>query len=76
MDTVHQGDQDGVKGVYHINAVDQVTQWEVVVCAPRISEEYVKPALIALLAQFPLQLCSYKFGVILLLEWSDSSGTL
>ncbi len=30
IDTVHQGDQDGVKGVYHINAVDEVTQWQVV----------------------------------------------
>jgi len=27
IDTVHQGDQDGRKGLYHINAVDQVTQW-------------------------------------------------
>lgn len=26
IDTVHQGDQDGVKGVYHINAVDCLTQ--------------------------------------------------
>ncbi len=26
IDSVHQGDQDGVKGVYHINAVDCVTQ--------------------------------------------------
>jgi hypothetical protein len=26
VDTVHQGDQDGIKGVYHINAVDEVTQ--------------------------------------------------
>lgn len=30
IDTVHQGDQDGVKGVYHINAVDEITQMEVV----------------------------------------------
>jgi hypothetical protein len=30
VDTVHQGDQDGKKGVYHINAVDEVTQYEVV----------------------------------------------
>jgi hypothetical protein len=30
LDTVHQGDQpEGEeKGVYHINAVDEVTQWE------------------------------------------------
>src|SRR3954447_449976 len=27
VDTVHQGDLDGAKGVYHINAVDQVTQF-------------------------------------------------
>jgi transposase len=27
VDTVHQGDRNGVKGVYHINAVDEVTQW-------------------------------------------------
>ena len=30
IDTVHQGDLDGIKGVYHINAVDEVTQWQVV----------------------------------------------
>ena len=33
VDTVHQGDWDGYKGVYHINAVDQVTQFEAVVSA-------------------------------------------
>ena len=26
VDTVHEGDWDGAKGVYHINAVDTVTQ--------------------------------------------------
>ena len=31
IDTVHQGDYKGrKKGVYHINAVDEVTQWEIV----------------------------------------------
>ena len=30
VDTVHQGDRDGIKGVYQINAVDEVTQWQVV----------------------------------------------
>ncbi len=33
VDTVHQGDWEGAKGVYHINAVDAVTQWQVVGCA-------------------------------------------
>src|SRR6266446_4340992 len=38
IDTVHQGDQDGMKGVYHINAVDIVTQWELVASVEHISE--------------------------------------
>lgn len=41
VDTVHQGDQDGIKGVYHINAVDAVTQWQVVGCVSRISEQFL-----------------------------------
>ena len=53
IDTVHQGDQDGRKGLYHINAVDQVTQWEIVAATPQISELWLMPVLEALLAQFP-----------------------
>jgi transposase InsO family protein len=53
IDTVHQGDQDGRKGLYHINAVDEVTQWEIVASAPLISELWLLPVLEALLAQFP-----------------------
>ncbi|MDQ3580845.1 MAG: hypothetical protein M3495_04140, partial [Pseudomonadota bacterium] len=37
IDSVHQGDEDGVKGVYHINAVDCVTQWEIVPCWKRLA---------------------------------------
>jgi len=55
IDTVHQGDLDGVKGVYHINAVDQVTQWQVVGSAAHISEAWLLPVLEAILAQFPFQ---------------------
>ncbi len=53
IDTVHQGDQDGRKGLYHINAVDEVTQWEVVAAAPQISELWLLPVLEAVLEQFP-----------------------
>ena len=56
IDTVHQGDLDGEKGVYHINAVDEVTQWQVVVAVPRISEAWLIPALEAMLRQFPFQI--------------------
>jgi transposase InsO family protein len=53
IDTVHQGDQDGRKGLYHINAVDEVTQWEIVAATPQISELWLLPVLEALLGQFP-----------------------
>jgi transposase InsO family protein len=53
VDTVHQGDSADQKGVYHINAVDEVTQWEIAAAVPRISEAYLEPALKAMLPQFP-----------------------
>jgi transposase InsO family protein len=56
VDTVHQGDWDGVKGVYHINAVDEVTQWEVVGATPQISEAFLLPVLEGMLAQFPFRI--------------------
>jgi len=37
IDTVHQGDLEKEKGVYHINVVDEVLQWEIVGCVERIS---------------------------------------
>ncbi len=56
VDTVHQGDQDGRKGVYHINAVDEVTQWQVVGATAQISEAYLLPALEGMLKQFPFHI--------------------
>jgi len=53
VDTVHQGDLNGYKGVYHINAVDEIAQWEIVASVERISEAYLVPVLEAMLAQFP-----------------------
>jgi hypothetical protein len=53
---VHQGDQDGIKGVYHINAVDEVTQWQVVGATAQISEAYLLPVLKAMLGQFPFRI--------------------
>ena len=55
VDTVHQGDLDGVKGVYHINAVDEVTQWQVVGATAAISEAWLEPVLAAILQQFPFR---------------------
>ncbi len=59
IDSVHQGDRDGVKGVYHINAVDCVTQWELVACCEKISEAFLLPVLKALLEEFPFEILGF-----------------
>jgi transposase InsO family protein len=61
LDTVHQGDQPnaGEKGVYHINAVDEVTQWQVAGSTPRISEAYLEPVLENMLRQFPFRILGF-----------------
>ena len=59
IDTVHQGDQNGRKGIYHINAVDQVTQWEIVAAVPQISEFWLIPVLEAILRQFPFVILGF-----------------
>jgi transposase InsO family protein len=59
IDTVHQGDLDGVKGVYHINAVDEVTQWQVVGSVAQISEAWLIPVLEHILEQFPFQILGF-----------------
>jgi len=53
IDTVHQGDLDGVKGVYHITCVDAVSQWQVQACVQGISEAFLLPVLPLILEQFP-----------------------
>ncbi len=59
VDSVHQGDKDKVKGVYHINLVDEVTQWEVVVAVEGISEKFMIPALTAALDLFPFVILNF-----------------
>lgn len=59
VDTVHQGDQDGVKGVYHINAVDEVVQWQVVGATEHISEAWLEPLLKSMLRQFPFRILGF-----------------
>jgi hypothetical protein len=48
VDTVHQGHQDGKPGLFHINAVDTVTQWQVVGCVETISEAHLAPVMEAM----------------------------
>ena len=53
VDSVHQGDLDGIKGVYFINAVDEVTQFQAVFAVEHISEAYLLPVLAAMMDAFP-----------------------
>jgi transposase InsO family protein len=53
IDTVHQGDYQNKKGVYHINSVDEVIQWEIVASVEKIAESYLVPVLEDMLAGYP-----------------------
>jgi transposase InsO family protein len=59
IDTVHQGDLDGVKGVYHITCVDEVSQWQVQACVQGISEAFLLPVLALVLQQFPFEISGF-----------------
>ncbi len=59
IDTVHQGDLDGVKGVYHITCVDEVSQWQVQACVQGISEAFLLPVLALVLGQFPFEIVGF-----------------
>lgn len=59
VDTVHQGDREGEKGVYHINLVDEVTQWEIVGAVEHISEAYLEPMLADAIEQFPFKILGF-----------------
>ena len=59
VDTVHLGDKDGRKGVYVVNMVDEVTQYEHVGAVPGISERFMVPLLEALLPMFPFDVLGF-----------------
>lgn len=59
VDTVHQGDLDGIKGLYHLNLVDEVTQFQCVGSVERISEAFLLPVLEALIERFPFRVLGF-----------------
>lgn len=59
VDTVHQGDLNGVKGVYHINIIDEITQYEMIATVEGISYRFLTPVLVSLLKLFPFKI--YEF---------------
>lgn len=59
VDTLHQKDQEKQKGVYHINTVDEVTQWEVIGATAKITEEHLLPLLEKMIASYPYQILNF-----------------
>jgi hypothetical protein len=59
VDTMHQGDREGTKGVYPINAVDELKQWEVVGATAQISEAWLEPVLKTMLAEFSFKILTF-----------------
>ena len=59
VDSVHQGDSGKQKGVYYINAVDEVTQWQVAVATRKISESHLLASLLDLITQFPFKIVEF-----------------
>lgn len=59
VDTVHQGDRDQEKGVYHINTVDEVLQWEVVGATEKIGEHHLQPVVEDILDQYPYTIIEF-----------------
>lgn len=59
VDSVHQGDLERQKGVYYINMVDEVTQWEFVFCVPSICERYLKIVLEELIIACPFTIINF-----------------
>lgn len=59
VDSVHQGDLNKEKGVYHINIIDEITQWEVVGCVEGISERFLLPLIEDLFDQLPFKIINF-----------------
>jgi hypothetical protein len=59
VDSVHQGDLDGIKGIYLINAVDEVTQMQCIVAVERINESFLIPALNQMIDSFPFEISNF-----------------
>ncbi len=59
IDRVQQGDQDGVNGVYHITAVDSVTQFQLIATCAKSSEAYLLPVIRQLLEECPFVILGF-----------------
>ena len=59
VDTVHQGDRNGMKGVYHINTISQITQFECIAAVPEITHQFMIPTLRKIIQSFPFKILGF-----------------
>jgi transposase InsO family protein len=59
IDSVHQGDRLKVKGVYHINSIDEVTQFELIGAVQSPTEEHMLPLLEQLINAYPFKILGF-----------------
>ena len=59
VDTLHQGDKDGQKGVYHINTVDEIVQWEVAGAVEKITDTQLLPLLEKIIGSYPYRIINF-----------------
>lgn len=59
IDSVHQGDRKGIKGVYHINSIDEVTQFEIIGAVDKITEKFLLPLLKRFINEYPFVIIAF-----------------
>ncbi len=59
IDSVHQGDRLKTKGVYHINSIDEVTQFEFIGAVQAPTEEHMLPLLKQLINAYPFKILGF-----------------
>ncbi len=63
VDTAHQGDREKYgkreKGVYHINMIDEATQFEFAAAVPKITENFLIPVLARLIKMYPFKIIEF-----------------
>ena len=76
VDTVHQGDLDGIKGLYHLNLVDEVTQFQCIGSVEHIHAACLAPIRDALLRAFPFTLHGFHRPCFFPREEADDKGRI
>ncbi len=62
IDTVYEEGKDKSNAGYHINAVDEVTKFEVVFCVEEINKNFLLPVLNELIDKFPFVVINFHPG--------------